>query len=82
MGVSLLLQYVVIALAVLVSVFVVVRRHFPVTWSRVCRVLGLYLTRPRRPVWVQRLGHRLVPKMRRAGACDRCGDCNLGSRRC
>lgn len=56
MNVSLLLQYVVIALAVLVSVFVVVRKYLPGTWGRVCGVLGGYLTRPGRPVWIQRLG--------------------------
>ncbi len=33
MSVSLLLQYVVIALAVLVSVFVVVRKYLPGTWG-------------------------------------------------
>ncbi|UIX80189.1 DUF6587 family protein [Xylella fastidiosa] len=79
MSVSLLLQYVVIALAVLVSVFVVVRKYLPGTWGRVCGVLGGYLTRPGLPVWIQRLGYRLVPRMRRVGACHGCDNCTSGS---
>ncbi|HHW4680740.1 MAG TPA: DUF6587 family protein, partial [Xylella taiwanensis] len=82
MSVSLLLQYVVIALVVVVSVLVVVRKYLSGTWSRVCRVLAWYLTRPSRPVWIQRFGHRLVPEMRRVSACHRCDNCTPDSRRC
>ncbi|AXI84228.1 hypothetical protein FUT69_01330 [Xylella taiwanensis] len=82
MSVSLLLQYVVIALVVVVSVLVVVRKYLPGTWSRVCTVLAWHLTRSGRPLWIQRFGHRLVPEMRRVGACHRCGNCTSDSRRC
>ncbi|MBF9174329.1 hypothetical protein I4I65_20360, partial [Xanthomonas campestris pv. campestris] len=50
---SLTLQYVIIALAVLVSAWVVMKKQFPGTLRRLRGALALALVREGRPAWMQ-----------------------------
>jgi hypothetical protein len=68
------LQYAVIALVVLASIVVVMRRQFPNATRRLRIALALPLVRAGRPPWAQRLGHRVAPPP--SGAGDACGGCN------
>ena len=52
MATGLLLQYAVIALAALVSAWVVVKKQFPGTVRRVRTALALALLRPQRAPWL------------------------------
>lgn len=76
MATGLLLQYVVIALAVLVSAWVVLKKQFPGVLRRVRGVLALALVRPQRAPWMQALGRRIAPPTSGgAGACGGCDSC-------
>lgn len=73
--VSLTLQYTVIAIAVVVSVWVVFRRQAPNAARRLRVVLALPLVREGRPAWLRALGRRLAPAPASTQA-DGCGSCN------
>lgn len=77
MDAGLLWQYLVIALAVLASLVVVVRKRAPGLERRIRGVLALWLARPSRPAWMQRLGRWLAPAAAgpsaACGGCDSCG---------
>ncbi|HYG05087.1 MAG TPA: DUF6587 family protein [Stenotrophomonas sp.] len=75
---ALWLQYVVVALAVLVSAAVVWKKQFPASWRRMRGALALWLLR-RRSVFAQRLGRRLAPVAgATSGACGGCDSCGPG----
>ena len=74
MHAGLLAQYIVVALAVLVSVIVVARKQFPEGVRRLRIVCALPLLREGRATWLQAVGRRLAPAPRFAG--DSCGGCN------
>ncbi len=74
MDAGLLLQYVVIALAVLVSVVFVARRQFPNAVRRLCVALAVPMVREGRPEWLRRLGRRIAPPVQSGDAS--CGGCN------
>ncbi|WP_041500821.1 DUF6587 family protein, partial [Xanthomonas sacchari] len=61
MTASLLLQYLVIALAVLVSAWVVLKKQFPGTARKLRGALALRLLKPGRAAWLQALGRRIAP---------------------
>lgn len=67
-------QYLIVALAVLWSAGYVARRQWPHAVQRARGRLALWLVRPARPVWAQRLGRRIAPPP--AAATDACGGCN------
>lgn len=77
MDAGLLVQYVVIAIAVLVSLVVVARKQFPSGVRRLRIACALPLVREGRPGWMRRLGKRIAPAPRAAGpncgGCDSCG---------
>ncbi|WDM77716.1 hypothetical protein K6979_10735 [Xanthomonas cucurbitae] len=77
MDLSLTLQYVVIAVAVLLSVWVVMNKQFPGGLRRLRGALALVLLRDGRPAWMRALGRRVAPPATQAGAscggCDSCG---------
>ncbi|WP_254458115.1 DUF6587 family protein [Xanthomonas sacchari] len=76
MSASLLLQYLVIALAVLVSAWVVLKKQFPGTSRKLRGALALRLLRPGRAAWLQALGRRIAPPVSAgAGACGGCDSC-------
>ncbi|MGV8959018.1 MAG: DUF6587 family protein [Stenotrophomonas sp.] len=74
MDAGLLLQYVVIALAVLVSAWVVLKKQFPGTAHRLRGTLALWLLKPERAGWLQACGRRIAPPA--SGGGSACGGCN------
>ena len=74
MHAGLLAQYIVVALAVVISVVVVARKQFPEGVRRLRIACALPLLREGRAPWLQALGRRLAPAPRFAG--DSCGGCN------
>ncbi|AOD14911.1 DUF6587 family protein [Xanthomonas fragariae] len=76
MDLSLTLQYVVIALAVLLSLWVVMKTQFPGTLRRLRGALALGLVRDGWPAWMQSLGRRMAPPaVQNASACGGCESC-------
>ncbi|RZZ90409.1 DUF6587 family protein [Pseudoxanthomonas winnipegensis] len=76
MAPALALQYLVIALAVLVSAWVVAHKQFPNATRRARTALALPLLRAGRPPWMQRLGRALAPPARAVdAACGGCSSC-------
>ena len=76
MSAGLLLQYVVIALAVLASVAVVMKRQFPNATRRLRVACALPLVREDKPAWMQKLGRWIAPEgkavSKECGGCDGC----------
>jgi len=74
---SLLLQYFVIAVAVLLSVWVVAKRQFPGIVRKLRVAIALPLLREGRPAWMQLVGRWISPVKQTAadgcGGCDSCG---------
>jgi hypothetical protein len=75
MSTSLALQYLVIALAVLASAWVVARKQFPGGVRRLRIALAVPLVREGRAGWLRRLGLAIAPAGR-AGGGDGCGACD------
>jgi hypothetical protein len=75
MHAGLLAQYVVIALAVLLSVVVVARKQFPEGVRRLRIACAVPLVREGRPPWLRGIGRWLAPIPRSQGS-DGCGGCN------
>ena len=77
MSASLLLQYVVIALAVLLSLWVVAKKQFPASVRRLRTAVALSLLREGKPNWLRALGKRIAPESKlignSCGGCDNCG---------
>ena len=76
MDAGLLAQYIVIALAVLASVVVVMRKQFPNATRRLRIAVALPLLREPTPVWMKSLGRVIAPaaqgRRRDCGGCDSC----------
>lgn len=75
---GLLLQYLVIALAVLVSAWVVLKKQFPGLLRKLRGALALWLVRrhsPRLQAWGRQLA---PPPSSGAGACGSCDNCGPG----
>ena len=76
MSTSLLLQYAVIALAVLLSVWVVAKKQFPGSVRRLRVALALPLLREGKPAWMRRFGFWISPVGNaEATACGGCNNC-------
>lgn len=77
MSTSLLLQYVVIALAVLLSAWVVAKKQFPGGVRRLRVAVALPLLREERAPWLRSLGRWIAPVAKAfdagCGGCDNCG---------
>jgi hypothetical protein len=77
MDVSLTLQYMVIAAAVLVSAGVVMKKQFPVTTRRLRVAVALSLLGEGRAPWMRRLGRSIAPpssgRVHACGGCSSCG---------
>ena len=70
------LQYAAIALLVLASAAVVMRKQFPNATRRLRIACALPLLREGRPDWMHALGRRLAPpSSTQAGACGGCDNC-------
>ena len=72
---GLLLQYAIIALAVLVSAWVVLKKQFPGPVRKARIALALPLLREGRAAWQQRLGRWIAPAGSSANDAA-CGGCN------
>ena len=76
MDASLALQYAIIAVAVVASAWVVLKKQFPGTVRKARGALALSLLRSGRPGWRQSLGRRIAPPASGgAGACGGCDSC-------
>ncbi len=77
MSASLLLQYLVIALAVLLSAWVVLKKQFPGTARKLRGAIAVRLLKPGRASWLQAMGRRIAPAatagVGACGGCDSCG---------
>ena len=77
MSASLLLQYLVIALAVLLSAWVVAKKKFPGVVRRLRVAMALPLLREGKPAWLRAIGKWVSPVTQSGdsacGACDGCG---------
>lgn len=74
---SLALQYAVIAVAVLVSAWVVFRKQAPNAARRLRIAIAVPLVREGRPRWMRALGRKIAPAPKSAtdgcgAACDGC----------
>ncbi|HSR64039.1 MAG TPA: DUF6587 family protein [Xanthomonadaceae bacterium] len=78
MQAGLLAQYVVVTVAVLLSVVVVARKQFPEGVRRLRIACAIPLVRAGRAPWLQRLGRWLAPAPRGGGGdgCDGCNGCD------
>ena len=76
MGASLLVQYVLVALAACVSLVVVMRKQFPGATRRLRIALALPLLRDGAPPVLKRIGRWLAPAPaaggKDCGGCDSC----------
>jgi hypothetical protein len=72
---SLLLQYVVIGVVVLISVLIVLRKLAPKLTSRWLAAASIELSRPGRSAWTRRLGRRLQPSQGTGDCSDGCSTC-------
>jgi len=76
MDMALFAQYVVIAVAALVSAWVVANKQFPNATRRLRTSLALPLVREGRPGWLRALGRRIAPAASvNAAACGGCSSC-------
>ncbi len=76
MDTGLLIQYLIIAVAVLVSAWVVLKKQFPGTVRKLRGALALALLKPSRAAWLQALGRKIAPPASGgAGACGGCDSC-------
>lgn len=75
MDAGLLLQYLIIALAVVVSAWVVLKKQFPGTVRKARVAMALPLLREGRAPWLQRIGRGIAPPGRFSGGKD-CGGCD------
>ena len=77
MDAGLLVQYLVIALAVLASVAVVMRKQFPNATRRLRIALALPLLREGKPEWMKSLGRAIAPTPKAGGPnCGGCDNCD------
>lgn len=74
---SLLLQYVAIAVAVLLSVWVVAKKQLPGSVRKLRVAIALPLLREGKPAWLRSIGRRVSPVVGKAGdsACGGCDNC-------
>ena len=80
MDAGLLLQYLLIALAVIVSALVVLRKQAPRAERALRGVMALWLLRPQRGAALQRLGRWIAPAPRAGGGCSGCDSCGDGGK--
>lgn len=76
MTMPLILQYVLIAVAVLLAALYVWRTRFPRSWRAMRIALAIPMLREGRPRWLQRIGRRIAPASALAsGECGGCSGC-------
>lgn len=78
---SLTLQYLIVALAVVVSAWVVFRKQAPSAARRLRIAIALPLVREGRPEWVRVIGRCIAPPSKAADGCGGCSGCDDDSRK-
>lgn len=79
MSASFAIQYAVVALAVLASLGVVMKKQFPNATRRLRVVMALPLLREGRPRWLRAIGRSIAPTASgEAGTCSGCDNCGPG----
>lgn len=74
---GLLAQYIVIALAVVLSAWFVLKRQFPGMVRKVRLAIAVPLVREGRPAWMRRWGKRIAPPTKAVGgSCGGCDGCD------
>ena len=73
---SLTLQYAVIAIAVLVSAWVVFRKQAPNAARRLRIAIAVPLVREGRPGWMRALGKWIAPVSKAVDGCGGCSGCD------
>ena len=77
MDAGLLAQYLAIAVAVVASVVVVMRKQFPNATRRLRIAIALPLLREERAEWIRSVGRMLAPAPRARGKdCGGCDSCD------
>ena len=81
MNMSMLVQYIVIALAVMLSGGYVMQKQWPEQLRRARIVCAIPLLRDGRAAWVRSIGRIIAPAPRLAGegGCAGCNDCGSAS---
>jgi hypothetical protein len=74
-GMSLLAQYAVIGVVLLISVLVVFRKLAPKVSNRWLAAASISLSRPERAGWLRGLGRRIQPKQATGDCSDGCSTC-------
>ncbi len=75
MNTSLLVQYILIALAVAASAVYAFRKLAPALTSRWLAAVSIRLSRPGHAAWVRALGRRLQPGQATGSCSDGCSTC-------
>ena len=76
MNAALAFQYLLIALALLFSVWVVMKKQFPSATRKLRVAAAVPLVREGRPAWMRKLGRRIAPAGgNSANACGGCNNC-------
>jgi hypothetical protein len=77
MTASLTVQYVIIAMAVLISAWVVMKKQFPGSMRKLRVAIALWLLHENRPAWQRALGRRIAPPGSvSAATCGGCTGCD------
>ena len=79
MDIGMLAQYMVVAMAVLLSIAFVAKSEFPAGLRRLRIMCAIPLVREGRTRWLQRMGRWLAPAPAgNAGGCSGCSSCDTG----
>lgn len=73
------LQYVLVTLAVLASMWVVVAKQFPQAARRLRTAAALWLLREPRAAWMRAWGRRIAPRTAVGAGCGGCDGCGTGA---
>ena len=75
MDLPLWLQYLVVALIVLVALWMFLRRQFPGAVRRMRVAVAAPMVREGRPAWMHALARRIAPPSRGGSGCGGCNGC-------
>ncbi|KLJ02929.1 DUF6587 family protein [Luteimonas sp. FCS-9] len=72
---QLVAQYAAVAVLVVVSAWIVLKKQAPAAARRLRIALAVPLVRAGRPAWMQALGRRIAPAPRPGAGCGGCDGC-------
>jgi hypothetical protein len=74
MSTWLLLQYGLIALAVIISAWVIAKKQFPNALRKLRIAIAVPLVRENKPAWLRAIGRKIAPEVQ--ASAGQCGDCD------